>query len=185
MLVALHRSSVAELNANAHALMRDAGRLGHQEITVDERSFAAGDRVVLLRNSATLDVDNGDRGLIVERRTRPTRASPSRLTLAARPGYRSGISTPGWVDHGYALTAHKLQSTTVDRTFALASDGLYQEAGYSIATRARHETHFYLASQTNLLTTNTPTDRPSHPKTPSPALPATWAAQPRPNPRLR
>ena len=56
----------------------------------------------------------------------------------------------GWVDHGYALTAHKLQSTTVDRTFALASDGLYQEAGYSIATRARHETHFYLASQPDL-----------------------------------
>jgi hypothetical protein len=53
----------------------------------------------------------------------------------------------GWVDHGYALTAHKLQSTTVDRTFALATSDLYQEAGYSIATRARHATHFYLAAQ--------------------------------------
>ena len=63
MLVALHRSSVAELNANAHALMRAAERLGDAEITVADRSFAAGDRVVLLRNNKTLDADNGDRGI--------------------------------------------------------------------------------------------------------------------------
>jgi conjugative relaxase-like TrwC/TraI family protein len=148
VLVALHRSSVAELNANAHALMRNAGRLGDAEITVDERSLAAGDRVVLLRNSATLDVDNGDRGLI--RSVDPDRRE---VTVALDAGREVRLPEwyldAGWVDHGYALTAHKLQSTTVDRTFALASDGLYQEAGYSIATRARHETHFYLASQTN------------------------------------
>jgi hypothetical protein len=128
--------------------MRDAGRLGDAEITVDDRGFAAGDRVVLLRNSATVDVDNGDRGLI--RSVDPERRG---VTVALDAGREVRIPEwyldAGWVDHGYALTAHKLQSTTVDRTFALASDGLYQEAGYSIATRARHETHFYLASQTN------------------------------------
>jgi len=146
VLVALHRSSVAELNANAHALMRDAGRLGDVEITVADRSYAAGDRVVLLRNSGTLDVDNGDRGLILS-------VDHERRSLSAALDAGREVRIPewyldaGWVDHGYALTAHKLQSTTVDRTFALASDGLYQEAGYSIATRARHETHFYLADQ--------------------------------------
>jgi hypothetical protein len=149
VLVALHRGSVAELNANAHALMRDAGRLGDAEITVDDRSFAAGDRVVLLRNSATLDVDNGDRGTVVD-----VDAGRRALTVELDAGREVRIPEwyldAGWVDHGYALTAHKLQSTTVDRTFALASDGLYQEAGYSIATRARHETHFYLASQPDL-----------------------------------
>ena len=149
VLVALHRSSVAELNANAHALMRDAGRLGDDEITVDDRSFAAGDRVVLLRNNKTLDVDNGDRGVIVA-----VDADRRALTVELDAGREVRLPDwyldAGWVDHGYALTAHKLQSTTVDRTFALASDGLYQEAGYSIATRARHETHFYLASQPDL-----------------------------------
>ena len=149
VLVALHRSSVAELNANAHALMRDAGRLGDDEITVDDRSFAAGDRVVLLRNNKTLDVDNGDRGVIVT-----VDADRRALTVELDAGRQIRLPDwyldAGWVDHGYALTAHKLQSTTVDRTFALASDGLYQEAGYSIATRARHETHFYLAAQPDL-----------------------------------
>ena len=184
VLVALHRGSVAELNANAHALMRDAGRLGDDEITVDDRSFAAGDRVVLLRNNTTLDVDNGDRGLILT-----VDADRRALTVELDAGREVRIPDwyldAGWVDHGYALTAHKLQSTTVDRTFALASDGLYQEAGYSIATRARHETHFYLASQPGPLRPRTaPTDRPSHPKTPSPALPATSApAAPKPSPQ--
>ncbi len=149
VLVAPHRSSVAELNANAHALMRDAGRLGDEEITVDDRSFAAGDRVVLLRNNKPLDVDNGDRGVIVA-------VDADRRALTVELDAGRNVRLPdwyldaGWVDYGYALTAHKLQSTTVDRSFALASDGLYQEAGYSIATRARHETHFYLASHPDL-----------------------------------
>jgi hypothetical protein len=130
----------------AHELMRDAGRLGDDEITVGDRRFAAGDRVVLLRNNKTLDVDNGDRGVILA-------VDPDRGALTVELDAGRQVRLPdwyldaGWVDHGYALTAHKLQSTTVDRTFALASDGLYQEAGYSIATRARHETHFYLADQ--------------------------------------
>jgi hypothetical protein len=146
VLVALHRSSVAELNANAHALMREAGRLGDAEITVANRSFAGGDRVVLLRNDRILDVDNGDRGVILD-----VDADGRALTVELDAGRQARLPDwyleAGWVDHGYSLTAHKLQSTTVDRTFALASDGLYREAGYSIATRARHETHFYLADQ--------------------------------------
>ena len=149
VLVALHRSNVAELNANAHALIRDARRLGDAEITVDDRSFAAGDRVVLLRNNATLDVDNGDRGLILN-------LDPDRRAITVALDARREVRTPDWyldarwVDHGYALTAHKLQIPTVDRTFALASDRLYQEAGYSIATPARHKTHFYLAYGSDL-----------------------------------
>jgi conjugative relaxase-like TrwC/TraI family protein len=149
VLVALHRSSVAELNANAHALMRSAGRLGDDEVATADRAFAVGDRVMLLRNHATLDVDNGDRGLVVDVDT-GRRALTVELEAGREVGIPDWYLDAGWVDHGYALTAHKLQSTTVDRTFALAADGLYQEAGYSIASRARHETHFYLASHADL-----------------------------------
>jgi conjugative relaxase-like TrwC/TraI family protein len=174
VLVALHRRSVAELNANAHTLMRSAGRLGEDEVAIADRSFAVGDRVLLVRNQATLDVDNGDRGLVVD-----VDADERALTVALDAGREVRIPDwyldAGWVDHGYALTAHKLQSTTVDRTFALAVEGLYQEAGYSIASRARHETHFYLASHPDLADPNRPTDRHGHPKTPSPASPDTSA----------
>ena len=146
VLVALRRASAAELNANAHALMRDGGRLGDDEILADDRAFAIGDRVLLLRNNPKLDVDNGDRGVIVD-------LDVDRRSLTVELDAGRDVRLPAWyldagcVDYGYALTAHKLQSTTVDRTFALATDELYQEAGYSVATRARHETHFYLAAQ--------------------------------------
>jgi hypothetical protein len=99
VLVALHRSSVDELNATAHALMREAGRLGDAEITVDDRSFAAGDRVVLLRNNKTLDVDNGDRGLVVD-----VDAGRRALTVELDTGRQIGLPDwyldAGWVDHG-------------------------------------------------------------------------------------
>jgi hypothetical protein len=126
--------------------MRDSGRLGDDEISTAERGLATGDRVMLLRNNAGLDVDNGDRGVIVA-----VDADHRAVTVELDAGRNVRIPDwyldAGWVDHGYALTAHKLQSTTVDRTFALATSDLYQEAGYSIATRARHATHFYLAAQ--------------------------------------
>jgi conjugative relaxase-like TrwC/TraI family protein len=146
VLVALRRASVAELNANAHVLMRDGGRLGDDEITANDCAFAIGERVLLLRNNQSIDVDNGDRGIIVD-------LDVDRRSLTVELDAGRDVRLPAWyvdagyVDYGYALTAHKLQSTTVDRTFALATDELYQEAGYSVATRARHETHFYLAAQ--------------------------------------
>jgi hypothetical protein len=102
--------------------------------------------VMLLRNNTSLDVDNGDGGVIVA-------VDPDDRALTVELDAGRDVRLPdwyldaGWVDHGYALTAHKLQSTTVDRTFALATSDVYQEAGYSIATRARHATHFYLAAQ--------------------------------------
>ena len=126
--------------------MRDSGRLGDDEIPADDRAFAIGDRVLLGRNNHKVDVDNGDRGVIVD-------LDVDRRSLTVELDAGRDVRLPawyldaGWVDYGYALTAHKLQSTTVDRTFALATDELYQEAGYSVATRARHETHFYLAAQ--------------------------------------
>jgi ATP-dependent exoDNAse (exonuclease V) alpha subunit len=79
--------------------MRDAGRLGDAEITVADRSFAAGDRVVLLRNHKTLDVDNGDRGLIVA-----VDADPGALTVELDAGRQVRLPDwyldAGWVDHG-------------------------------------------------------------------------------------
>jgi hypothetical protein len=126
--------------------MRSSGRLGDDEITAHDRAFATGDRVILLRNNTSLDVDNGDRGVVIA--VDPgQRALTVELEAGRQVGLPDSYLDAGWVDHGYALTAHKLQSTTVDRTFALATSDLYQEAGYSIATRARHATHFYVASR--------------------------------------
>jgi len=47
-------------------------------------------------------------------------------------------------DHGYAITAHRAQGATVDRTFVLGSEDLYREWGYTALSRHRHEARFYV-----------------------------------------
>ena len=51
VMLALRRRDVADLNQFARSLMDADGRLGKERLTVADREFAAGDRVVCLRNS--------------------------------------------------------------------------------------------------------------------------------------
>lgn len=50
---------------------------------------------------------------------------------------------------GYALTVFRSQGITVDHTFALAGDNLYQEAGYTALSRGRISNNLYTASLEN------------------------------------
>ena len=52
VMIALRRRDVAELNALARALMESHGRLGRERLELGTGEFAAGDRIVCLRNSA-------------------------------------------------------------------------------------------------------------------------------------
>jgi len=63
-MLALRRRDVAELNALARGLMDSHGRLGRERLTIGGGEFAAGDRIVCLRNSDRLGVKNGTRGTI-------------------------------------------------------------------------------------------------------------------------
>src|SRR5207253_2920571 len=64
VMLALRRRDVAELNQLARALMDREGRLGEERFSVAAREFAAGDRVVCLRNDPLLGVKNGTLGTI-------------------------------------------------------------------------------------------------------------------------
>ena len=74
VMLALRRRDVAELNQLARALMDADGRLGTDRLTVADREFAAGDRVVCLRNSDRLGVKNGTRGTVERDRPRQAHA---------------------------------------------------------------------------------------------------------------
>ncbi len=153
-MLALRRSDVADLNQLARSLMDTAGRLGKERLVVAEREFAAGDRVVCLRNSDVLGVKNGTRGTVEridsERRT---------LVVATDRGpivelSRSYLET-GNVRHAYALTGHAAQGLTVERAFVLGSgEARLQEWGYVALSRARAETRLYV--------TGTPREHESH-----------------------
>ena len=49
------------------------------------------------------------------------------------------------VDHGYAVTIHKAQGTTVDRAFVLASPSMDQHLAYVALSRHRDSAVLYAA----------------------------------------
>lgn len=142
LIVANRRVDVADLNQRARRRMRDAGRLGPDELRAGERSFAAGDRVVATRNDRRLDILNGHRGEVVD-------VQSGQLTVRLDSGHERRLPH-GYVvehlDHGYASTAHRAQGATVDRTFVLGSDELYREWGYTALSRHRHDARFYITA---------------------------------------
>ena len=70
------------------------------------------------------------------------------------------------LEHGYALTGHAAQGATVDRAYVLFPDqGAIQEWGYVACTRARSETHLYLAEH-DTLERETPLRDPNPPTAP-------------------
>lgn len=154
VMLALRRRDVAELNQLARQLMDADGRLGRERLTIAEREFAVGDRVVCLRNNTVLGVKNGTTGSVervdVERR---------RVTVATDRGPIVELGCrylqAGNVRHAYALTGHAAQGLTVERAFVLgAGEARLQEWGYVALSRAREQTRLYV--------TGTPREHESH-----------------------
>jgi conjugative relaxase-like TrwC/TraI family protein len=144
VMLALRRRDVAELNELARQLMDTDGRLGRERLQVAEREFAAGDRIVCLRNNTVLGVKNGTTGTVEgvdpDRRT---------LTVATDRGPAVELNRryleSGHVRHAYALTGHAAQGLTVERAFVLgAGEARLQEWGYVALSRAREETRLYI-----------------------------------------
>ncbi len=154
VMLALRRRDVTDLNQLARQLMDTDGRLGRERLSLAEGEFAVGDRVICLRNNATLDVKNGTTGTIDQ--IDPTRRT---LTLATDRGSSVELSRryleAGNLRHAYALTGHAAQGLTLDRAFILATgEARLQEWGYVALSRARAQTRLYI--------TSTPREHASH-----------------------
>ncbi len=150
VMIALRRVDVADLNARARARMRAAGALGADELELRAGGFSVGDHVLVRQNHLGLGISNGQRGVvarvdIAERRLeldvdrRRVRLGPDFLDASTRHGDPT-------LTHGYAITGHAAQGTTVDRAFVLADPSLTQEWGYTALTRGRESNHLYLAA---------------------------------------
>jgi Ti-type conjugative transfer relaxase TraA len=137
VMLAHTRADVAELNQLARGRMRDAGALGADQIVETERgerAFAAGDRVMFLRNERSMAVKNGTLATL-------EKIEGSSLTMrldgADQREVRFDLKDYPQIDHGYASTIHKSQGVTVDHSHLLASDGLDRHAAYVGMSRHR------------------------------------------------
>ncbi len=145
IVLAHTRADVRDLNVAIRKARAEAGELGKAtafQIEQGGREFAAGDRIVFLKNDRELGVKNGTLGTVEA-------AGAGRLTVildgdkASRERVTVEAHAYAEVDHGYAVTIHKSQGATVDRAFVLASGGMDRHLTYVAMTRHREQATLY------------------------------------------
>jgi Ti-type conjugative transfer relaxase TraA len=134
-------AEVRELNQEARERVRASGGLGEDVgATVDRgrRDFAAGDRIMFLRNERSLGVKNGTLGTL-------ERIEGGHMAVRLDGGGRAAFDLKDYaaVDHGYAATFHKSQGVTVDRAHLLATPGMDRHSAYVGMSRHRDEVQLY------------------------------------------
>lgn len=143
VMLAARRSDVADLNDRARALMAAANRLGTTEVEFVGRTFAAGDRVMTLKNTRHLGVKNGTRGTVES-----VDASRREVTIRRDDGTSVTLPTSyleaGHLSHAYAMTGHKAQGMTTDKAYVLGDQTLYREWTYVAMSRGRNDNRLYV-----------------------------------------
>jgi len=145
VMIAAHRSDVADLNSRARTMMSVSGKLGDEEIEFQGSRFAVGDRVMTLQNSTRLGVNNGDRGTVVgldaDRRTVSVQRDDGISIRLPRSYLEAGNLT-----HAYAMTGHKTQAMTTNKAFVLGDETLYREWTYVAMSRGRNDNRLYVVA---------------------------------------
>jgi hypothetical protein len=141
LILAHTNQDVRDLNALVRAERQRGGELAGEtsfQTARGARDFAAGDRVVFLQNDRDLGVKNGTLATVEQ-------AAPGRIVARLDGGERIRIDQASYphIDHGYAVTLHKAQGATVDRTFVLASGGMDRHLAYVGMTRHRDSATLY------------------------------------------
>jgi conjugative relaxase-like TrwC/TraI family protein len=136
LMLAWRRASVADVNRLARIRAEQLGWLTGPDLkTADGRGYAVGDPVVTLAPNHRGELVTSQRGRVVAIDQRA-----QTLTLVTDDGRRVALTgteiDTDHLDHGYALTVHREQGATADRTHYLAEGG-GRELAYVAMSRAR------------------------------------------------
>ncbi len=149
LIYAYRRDDVHALNQLARAERCKAGKLGSEQqvfaTEYGERAFATGDRLFFGKNDRSIGVTNGTIGTIeaIEQGVMMVR-----LDGGGGEAGRSVFVNPleyQHLDHGYAVTVHKSQGVTVDRTYVLASKLFDSSTTYVALSRHRDNVEMHWA----------------------------------------
>jgi ATP-dependent exoDNAse (exonuclease V) alpha subunit len=146
LLIAHNNDTVTELNQRARTHLAASNRLHGPTLEVGERVFQASDRILCRQNQNRLGVLNGDLATVVS-------ADPDHGTLTVQLDRATEPrELPVWyldqghVDYGYALTGHKAQGVTADRTFVVVDGNTDREWAYVAMSRGRQANTLYLTN---------------------------------------
>jgi DNA primase catalytic core len=148
LMVAPTRALVAELNARAQALLRDANQPTRSVSLADGSKAAVGDVIITrlndrrLRTSGTDWVRNGDRWTI-------TGIATDGTLRAVHQTNRQRVILPALyvaesVELGYACTIHGAQGVTADVLHGIATGTETRQQLYTMLTRGRYANHVHL-----------------------------------------
>lgn len=121
------------------------GELGFRSVKIKGQTIREKDRVMITQTDRTLNVDNGDLGVV-----KRLELITGKMLVKLDDGRE--VSLPyrhfDQVQLGYAITTHKGQGVTVDNAFVLCGGAWAdREKAYVQASRARLETRFFSASK--------------------------------------
>jgi len=142
LMLAHRKKDVFLLNRTGRMFLKDRGhiaRRGKKIETVDDRiEVCKNERVMFLRNEASLNVKNGSLGTV-------ERVQGRVLQVKLDTGERVAVDTRFYrdLDYGYAATVHKSQGTTVDRVYVLATRGFDRHLAYVALSRHREDVVMY------------------------------------------
>lgn len=153
VMLASTRADVHVLNQLARAQLQADGALSGMESEVTNHNgqklgFQEGDRLLFRKNSTALGVKNGTLGTVERIRVEPS--GEFKFTVKLDNGKTVEFSPNAQneaydaIEHGYALTVHKSQGITVDKTYVLVGGSMQdREATYVEMSRMRHECQIF------------------------------------------
>lgn len=150
VILAYSNNDVSMLNDMARDGAKEGGRIGKQEFLIEtqkkERTFkkfyAKGDRILFLENNRSINIKNGSLGTIEKIVDTPQDHS-MRVKLDTGAEIAFDYKEYNKFDHGYAMTVHKSQGATVDRSFVLATQHFNKHAAYVSMSRHRDDATLY------------------------------------------
>jgi Ti-type conjugative transfer relaxase TraA len=143
LMLAFMHGDVHQLNELARDVRRESGELGNSENIETEhgtRQFAVGDRLCFLKKERSLSVKNGSFGTVelVSNGVLQVRLDRTKESMSVDTRFYRDL------DHGYAATVCTSQSTTVDRSYVLATPHFDRHSTYLALSRHREAvTLFY------------------------------------------
>jgi Ti-type conjugative transfer relaxase TraA len=135
LILAHRRKDVAKLNSLVRKSLIANGDLKneHQIETANGiKKFASGDRILFTKNDNDLGVKNGTLGTVIKTNEHSITVQPDdEKAVPIIVDLKSYDS----LDHGYAVTIHKSQGATVDKTWLFATKTMDQHLMYVAGTR--------------------------------------------------
>jgi len=151
LMLGATRADTRELNRLAREALREQGELRRERVIEAAQgplALAEGDRIVITRNAKVLGMMNGDLATVTAITDRRGEVEVTALLDEGRTRTWR-VSDHPHLEHGYALTAHKAQGASVERTYVLAHESMSaREWSYVAGSRAREAVHLYAERHT-------------------------------------